>query len=81
MGSHVVIVEVDENQHNTYDCTYEHRRLVEISRDLNDLNHRHIVMIRFNPDGYVCSEKGKILSPWRVNNHGVLTVMKKWKDA
>ncbi len=60
MGAHIVIVEVDENRHDAYDCTCENCRLMEISRDLN---HRHIVMIRFNPDGYVCSEKGKIPTP------------------
>ncbi len=55
MGSHVLIVQVDENKHDEYDCTSENRRLIEISRDLH---HRHIVMIRFNPDGYVDPEKG-----------------------
>ncbi len=48
MGSHVVIVEADENKHDTYDRTCENRRMMEISQDLN---HRHIVMIRFNPLG------------------------------
>ncbi len=78
MGSHVVIVEVDENQHNTYDCTCEHRRMMEISQDLN--NH-HIVMIRFNPDGYICKEKGKLPSPWAYNKLGVCTVRPKWKGV
>ncbi len=61
MGSHIVIVEVDENKHGEYDRTCENRRLMEISQDLN---HRHTVMIRFNPDGYIDLEQGKILSPW-----------------
>ncbi len=77
MGRHVVIVDVDENQHNTYDCTCEHRRLMEISRDLN---HRPFV-IRFNPDGYICAEKGKIPSPCTYTKQGVSTIKKKWKDA
>ncbi len=55
MGSHIVIVEVDENKHDTYDRTCENRRLMEISQDLN---HHCLVMIRFNPDGYVYPEKG-----------------------
>ncbi len=59
-GSHVVIVEVDENQHNTRDCTCENRRLIELSKDVS---HRPLAMVRFNPDGYVCAEKGKIPSP------------------
>ncbi len=73
MGSRVLIVEVDENQHDTYDFTCEHMRLMEISLDLN---HRHIVMIRFNPGGYVCSEKGKIPSPWTYTKQGVSTIKK-----
>ncbi len=61
MGSHVVIVEVDENKHDTYDRTCENRRMMEISQDLD---HRHIVMIRFNHDRYIDPEKGKIPTPW-----------------
>ncbi len=70
MGSHIVIVEVDESKYDEYDCTCENRRLMEISQDLN---HRHIVMIRFNPDGYVCAEEGKIPLPWTYTKHGVST--------
>ncbi len=61
MGSHVVIVEVVENKHDEYDCTCENRRLMEFSQDLN---HRQVVMIRFNPDGYVDPEQGKIPQLW-----------------
>ncbi len=49
MGSHIVIVEVDENKQNEYDRTCENRQLMEASQVLN---HRHIVMIRFNSGGY-----------------------------
>ncbi len=35
-----------------------------------------LVMVRFNPDGYVCEEKGKVTSPWRRNKQGFLTVTK-----
>ncbi len=44
MGSHVVIVEVDENKNDAYDFTCENKRLTEISQDLN---HRCLVMIRW----------------------------------
>ncbi len=70
MGSHVVIVEVDEDQHKTYYCTCKNRRLMEISKDVS---HRPVVMVRFNPDGYVCPEKGKIPSPWAYTKLGVYT--------
>ncbi len=78
MGSHIVIVEVDENKHDEYDCTCENMRLMEISQDLN---HRHIVMIRFNPDGYVDPEQGRIPSPWTCTKQGVSTIKRKWKKA
>ncbi len=78
MDSHIVIVEVDENKHDTYDRTCENRRLMEISQDLN---HRHTVMIRFNPDGYVDPEQGRIPSPWTYSKHGMSTIKKKWKKV
>ncbi len=71
MGSHIVIVEVDENKHDTYDRTCENRRLMKISQDLY---HRHIVMIRlirFNPDGCVDPEQGRIPSLWTYTKYGV----------
>jgi hypothetical protein len=69
-GTHVVIVEIDENQHTHYDCSCENKRLMELSRDLN---HRPIVFIRFNPDGYVEGGK-KISGCWSVNNKGIAHV-------
>ena len=49
MGSHIIIVEIDENKHTDYDCSCENKRLMELSQDLQ---HRPIVFIRFNPDNY-----------------------------
>ncbi len=51
---------------------------MEISRDLN---HRHIVMIRFIPGGYVCAEKGKVPSPWTYNKLSMSMIKKKWQAA
>ena len=48
-GSHVIIVEVDENKHTTYDCSCQNKRLMEISQDIG---HKPVVFIRFNPDTY-----------------------------
>lgn len=71
MGSHIIIIEVDENKHNTYDCSCENKRLMEISQDLQ---HRPIVFIRFNPDSYI-NEKGEtIKSCWTLNKQGILQV-------
>jgi hypothetical protein len=47
--THSIIVECDENQHDTYDDTCENKRLMELFQDLGN---RPLVMIRFNPDAY-----------------------------
>ena len=46
----IIIVEIDEYQHEniTYSC--ENKRIMEISQDLG---HRPIIFIRFNPDEYL----------------------------
>ena len=59
MGSHIIIVEVDENKHTAYDCSCENKRLMELSQDLQ---HRPIVFIRFNPDKYI-DNNGKTRNP------------------
>lgn len=48
-GSHVVVIEVDEYQHETYDTSCDNKRLVSIFQGLGS---RPMVMIRFNPDAY-----------------------------
>ena len=73
MGSHIIIIEVDENKHDTYDCSCENKRLMEISQDVG---HRPIVFIRFNPDNYVDKDGKKISSCWKVNGYGVMQVSK-----
>jgi hypothetical protein len=73
LGTHVIIVEVDENRHNDYDCSCEHKRLMEISRDLS---HRNIVFIRFNPDEYTDSSGKTVKSCWRINKLGLMGIMK-----
>ena len=73
MGSHILIVEIDEYRHETYECSCENKRLMEISRDLQ---HRPVVFIRFNPDSYINHEGEKITSCWRINGYGLLAVAK-----
>ena len=65
LGSHAIIVEIDEYQHVGYECECDNRRTMEISADLN---HIPIVFIRFNPDGYINVLGVKISSTWRSNN-------------
>ena len=75
LGYQVLIIEIDENQHNNYDCSCENKRLMELSQDLN---HRHIIFIRFNPDDYVDNTK-KITSCWGINGKGICDVKKSKK--
>jgi hypothetical protein len=72
-GSHIVIVEIDENQHADYDSTCELARLNELS---TDCGFRPIIMIRFNPDKYITCDGVVIPSCWATNGHGILAVPK-----
>jgi hypothetical protein len=73
MGSHVIIVEVDENQHTDYDCSCENRRLMEISQDVG---HRPIIFIRFNPDDYIDKNGTKVKSCFAADKSGIFKVAK-----
>ena len=78
LGYQVVIVEIDENQHNDYDCSCENKRIMQLSLDVN---HRPIVFIRFNPDDYLKGEEN-IISCWGINGNGICVVKKKkeWEE-
>jgi hypothetical protein len=72
----IVIIEVDENQHTDYDCSCQNRRIMELSQDLG---HRPIVFIRFNPDDY--GQNGtNITSCWGQDKKGICVVKKSKKD-
>jgi hypothetical protein len=72
-GSHIIIIEIDENKHDQYDCSCENKRLMQISQDLQ---HRPIVFIRFNPDGYIDQNGTKIPSCWKLNKLGIMQIIK-----
>ena len=80
VGFQIIIVEIDENQHNQYDCSCENKRLMELSQDVG---FRPIVFIRFNPDGYKINDT-KITSCWYINKLGICQINKKktneWND-
>jgi hypothetical protein len=73
MGSHIIIVEVDENQHSEYDCSCENKRLMQLSQDVG---HRPIVFIRFNPDAYTNPDGLLVKSCWKLNKIGVMSLVK-----
>jgi len=76
-GDQIIIIEVDENKHSSYDCSCENKRLMEISKDLN---HRPVVFIRFNPDSYVDINGNKITSCWRLNKLGIMSIVQNKKS-
>ncbi len=78
MGSHIVIVEVDENSHDGYDPTCEEKHLGEI---WGDVYHRKIVFVRFNTDEYKDEDGNNVPSPWGLNKFGLCTLRPKWKAA
>jgi hypothetical protein len=68
----IIIIEIDENQHTDYDCSCQNKRIMELSQDLG---HRPIVFIRFNPDGYKKDGKN-ITSCWGSDKNGICVVKK-----
>lgn len=68
----VIIIEIDENQHIDYDCSCENKRIMELSQDVG---HRPIVFIRFNPDDYYKNTL-KISSCWNINKKGFCVIKK-----
>jgi hypothetical protein len=72
LGYQIIIIEIDENQHIDYDCSCENKRIMELSQDLA---HRPIIFIRFNPDDYLC-EENTVSSCWGNNKNGVCVIKK-----
>lgn len=72
LGYQVIIIEIDENQHTDYDCSCENKRVMQLSQDVG---HRPIIFIRFNPDEYISSNNEKITSCWGITpKTGILKI-------
>ena len=79
-GFHILIIEVDENQHKDRGLTCETKRLAQLSEDVDN---RPIVCIRFNPDGYIDENGNTIKSCWSTSKETKklnvnYTQVKKW---
>jgi len=74
----IIIIEIDENQHSNYDCSCENKRIMELSQDVG---HKSIIFIRFNPDEYYIQKK-KIKSCWGLDSKGFSIIIKdiEWKE-
>jgi len=75
LGYQIIIIEIDENQHLDYDCSCENKRIMELSQDVG---HKPIVFIRFNPDEYY-NDEIVINSCWGTDKKGI-SVVKKSKE-
>jgi hypothetical protein len=66
--THTVIIEIDEDQHRSYEEQCENKRIMEIFRDLGS---RPLIVIRLNPDGYTCDGErfGGAFTRTKVDNH------------
>lgn len=77
LGSHVIIIEVDENQHKGYDKTCDNKRIMMLSQDLA---HRPIVFIRVNPDSFK-HEGTHVEGAFKLSKTGVLSAKPKVLQA
>lgn len=77
MGSHSIIIEVDENQHDTYENICENKRFMEI---FTDLGNRPMVLIRFNPDEYYNDKNELVKSCWSFSKEGISIINRNKKD-
>ncbi len=74
LGYQIIIIEVDENKHSDYLC--ENKRMMQISQDVA---HRPIIFIRFNPDSYYIGNK-KIASCWKAGSSGKISFTNTWQE-
>ena len=72
LQAHNIIIEIDENQHKTYDNC----ELKRINLLFEDLEYKHTVFIRFNPDDYLDKDNNKITSCWGFDKNGLSSVKK-----
>ena len=70
---------MDEHQHEGYSC--ENKRICELSEDVG---HRPITIVRFNPDAYNKADGTRITSCWGTNRFGLCVVKpskkKEWEE-
>lgn len=73
LGTHTIVIEVDEFQHQTYETSCENKRLMSVFQGLGS---RPMVMIRFNPDSYTNSEGKRVKGCW--HGSGLVLQQTEW---
>lgn len=78
IDDYVLIVEIDENKHQTYESSCENKRLCELYKDFG---FRDMLFIRFNPDDYIDNDNNKVTSCFGYDKNGICKIKKsKQKD-
>lgn len=77
MGSHSILIEVDENQHDGYESICENKRTMLL---FNDLGNRPLVLIRFNPDNYYNKYGELIKSCWSLSKERIAIINRTKRD-
>jgi hypothetical protein len=73
MGSEILIIEVDEEQHKSYEDICENKRTMQMFVDSG----LPVVLIRFNPDKYVSKSGTVVPSCWGITESKGLCNVKK----
>ena len=76
LGHRVIIIEIDENQHGTYDCSCENKRIMQL---FEDTGNRPMTFVRFNPDQYFDHKEKSVSSCWGITKVSGLCVVKDGK--
>ena len=76
LGHRVIIIEIDENQHGTYDCSCENKRLMQL---FEDGGMRPMTFVRFNPDQYFDHKQTAVPSCWGLTKDRGICVVKEGK--
>jgi len=71
LGYQAIMIEIDEDCHYSYDTSCENKRLMILSQDIN---HRPLIIIRFNPDRYKDSNGKYHKSCWSRKKNGLYSV-------
>jgi len=78
--THSLIIEIDENQHESYENMCENKRMMSL---FEDLGNRPLVLIRFNPDSYTNLHGTDVKSCFvYTNQNGLPSIRdpKKWNE-
>jgi hypothetical protein len=72
-GSHIVIIEIDENRHRNYEC--EIKRMTDLFFDTI----RPTIFLRLNPDSYTCNNK-RVQGPFVIDKETGKMMVKHQKE-